>query len=212
MMLQYHKIQSLVFMFILFVNGCSNQKTETQPVYLDELAVREAARAEATHLYEQALVEYKASHIDKAKCLLKQAVEKDNRNAQAWMQLGIIEYEKNNYYNAARAFHRASRLMPTRYEPHFNIGTVYEATSQYTEAITSYKKALKMAPDQTEVMENLIRCYIRTNQNLDKAKELIDRVLICEHRPQWRTWLEKEALRLSLMKSIPSSQEAKNAS
>jgi tetratricopeptide (TPR) repeat protein len=201
-------------MSILLITGCATQNRvpDTQPVYLDELEIREAAREDALELFEQAMTEYKSSHRDKALSLLKQAVDKDSRNAQVWMQIGVIEYERNSYYESARAFHRASRLVPTRYEPYFNLGTVYEMTSQFTQAIESYKKALEMAPDQTEVMENLIRCYIRTNQNLDQAKELINRVLICEHRPEWRTWLEKEALRLSLMKSIPTSQESNNES
>jgi cytochrome c-type biogenesis protein CcmH/NrfG len=195
--------------------GCSHQDTKkatTQPAYLDELAARDAARVESVAITNSAMEEYKKKHVDKARELLLQAVQKDDRNAEAWMQLGAIEYEKNNYYESARAFHRASRLMPTRYEPHFNLGTVYETTAQFTEAIESYKKSLEMAPDQIEVMENLARCYIRSNQNLEEAKRLINRVLISEHRPEWRRWLEKEALRLSLMKAVPTTQEAKNAS
>jgi tetratricopeptide (TPR) repeat protein len=211
-MFHYQKIRLFLFMFIFSIHGCSNQapKTETQPVYLDELTVRKMAMDESADLYTKAMGEYKDSHLDKARKILQQAVQKDDRNVQAWMQLGVIEYEKSNYYEAASAFHKSSCLVPLRYEPHFNLGTVYETTSQFTDAIESYKKALELSPDQTEVMENLIRCYIRSNQNIDEAKKLINRALITEHRPQWRKWLEKEALRISLMKSTPTSQEAKN--
>ena len=208
------KIQYGLILGMLVVNGCIDQRAsiqETKATYLDEIALRQEMHDQSMELYEKALKEYKSSDCEKAVKLLKEALEKDDRNAEAWMQLGVIEYGKNHYYEAARAFTKVSRLLPTGYESYFNLGTVYETTSQFSDAMASYKKALELNPDDVEIMENLIRCYIRSNQNLDETKTLIHRVLATEYRPEWRKWLEKEALRLSLIKSTTQPQEENNA-
>ncbi|MCK4277112.1 MAG: tetratricopeptide repeat protein [Phycisphaerae bacterium] len=120
----------------------------------------------------------------------------DERNARGWMLLGVIEYENDRLFEAASAFHRASRLEPMRYEPHFNTGAVLEKAGRYEQAIESYEAALKLAPDELAVMENLARCYIRAKTKLSVAKELIAKALPKEARPEWRIWLAEQLHRL----------------
>jgi tetratricopeptide (TPR) repeat protein len=122
-------------------------------------------------------------------------VEVYGRNASAWLALGIVEYEKDNLFEAAHAVSQALRLEPGRFEVHYNMGLIYETAVKYSQAIVSYNKALQIAPDEPAVMENLIRCYMKTGQQREEILQLIDRALLLEPRLQWREWLEVQKYR-----------------
>ena len=77
--------------------------------------------------------------------LFQRAVAADENNAAAWMALGGVELRLEGYFEAAEAFHHAARLAPTRYEPHFNLGTVLEAVGRYSDAIKAYEAAPSLA-------------------------------------------------------------------
>ncbi len=165
---------------------------EAREALAAELAERRAARTQSVALYQEGLEDYQAGDPDKARMHLVDSVEADERNARGWMLLGVIEYENDKLFEAASAFRRAARLEPMRYEPHFNIGAVLEKAGRYEQAIESYETALKLAPDELAVMENLARCYIRTETKLSVAKELIAQALPREARPEWRIWLAEQ--------------------
>lgn len=180
--------------------GCPHRRSRPHDNFAAQIAARQEAKDRSIHLYGEGMAAYRANDRDKAYTFLTDAVAVDERNELAWMVLGVLEFERDNLFEAVHAFHRAARLAPLRYEPHFNLGTIYEFIGRYTHAIKAYERALELAPDRVEVMENLARCYIRANENLDKAADLVDRALRVEHRPEWRTWLERQALRLSVTK------------
>jgi Flp pilus assembly protein TadD len=165
------------------------------------MRARQEAQEKSLQSYQKGLAAYQAGKFDEARKHLTEAVNQDERNAPAWMVLGAVEFKRENLFEAAHAFHRSARLEPGRYEPPFNLGMIYESAGRHENAIEAYTQALKLAPDQLEVMENLARCYIKTNQHLDKAKDLIDRALLIEQRPDWRQWLERQSQRLSRKKT-----------
>ncbi len=184
----------------LLVCGCPDRRTKAQQMLATQITSRQAAKETSIELYRKGMAAYEAGDfIEAHKCLAK-SVSQDDRNVRAWMALGVVEFERDSFFEAAHAFHRVARLAPTRYEPHFNLGIILESVGRHTQAIEAYEKALKLAPHQTEVMENMARCYIRTDQDLDKARGLIDQALLDEHRPRWQQWLERQSLRLSLVK------------
>lgn len=177
--------------------SCHDGRSRAVQTVERQISTRQADMARAMQLYRKGLEAHEASHLDKAHKLLSGAVAADKRNASAWMALGAIEFERDSLFKAAEAFHRACRLEPRRYEPHFNVGTILESAGRYQQAVREYEIALELAPDQIEVMENLARCYIKLDTNLDKAKKLVDRALTFEARSEWRLWLMKQSNRLS---------------
>lgn len=179
----------------LLVGGCENNRREARQELIEEMAQRQTARQESRALYQEAMSEYRAGLIEDARRLLRESVEADSRNAPAWVAMGVLEYENNNLFEAADAFGRALRLEPRRVEPHYNMGLVYETAGKYSQAVESYEKALELAPDEPTVMENLIRCYIKTDHPRE-ALRLIDGALLLEQRPPWREWLELQKFRL----------------
>ena len=172
--------------------GCQDLRVEARDRVKNELAERNTRRAHSVELCRKAQDACEKHDVPRARVLLNRAVTEDSRNTYAWMALGSLEFDQENMYEAAQAFHQAARLEPTRYEPHFNIGTVLESVGRYSQAINEYEAALKLAPNQVEVMENLARCYIKANVKLDKARELVNRALRSEYRIEWIRWLQQQ--------------------
>jgi len=186
--------------------ACQSRQDKALTTVRKELAVRGAAGARSIQLLKKGQEARDASQPEQARKCLAQAVLEDDRNAVAWMALGALEYEQGKYYEAACAFHRASRLEPSRYEPHFNIGLVMESAGLYFKAIPAYESALKLSGEQLEVMEHLARCYVRTGTNLRKARELVDKAGAVECRPEWLRWLEQASAKLG--REMAGSQPA----
>ncbi len=182
---------------ILLNSGCQNPQEKARQALAGEISRRQDRQAESRHLYEQGLKACQKSDWEQAHQYLRQAIDTDEKNVYAWMTLGRVEFQRDKLYEAAFAFQRAARLMPQRYEPHFNIGSVLEAAGYHQKAILSYEKALELAPEEVEVMENLARCYIKTRQKQQKARELLEQALLREQRPEWQAWLEEQTLSLN---------------
>ncbi len=185
----------LMFVWLaVLAGGCATGGPEHD--LAAELTRRQVNRERSMELYFSGLEAFEAGKLDRAKEILSEAVAVNDRNTYAWMALGIVQRDLENLFDAAAAFHNASRLEPRRYEPHYNIAVILESVGRYSKAIKEYEAAHRLAPDQLEVMENLARCYLRNNENLGKSKELIDRALISETRPDWRSWLIEQSRRL----------------
>lgn len=177
--------------------ACHQPQARGQRAVAEEIKARDQRRVKSRRLYEQGMEAYDTLQLGTAAHRFTKAVGVDDRNEHAWMALGVVEHARRNYYKAAEAFHQASRLAPTRFEPRFNLGSVFETVGKHDKAIDEYEAALNLSSHQVQVMENLARCYIRTKQKADRTRELIDQALIHERRPEWRAWLEKKANQLA---------------
>ena len=173
----------------------------------EEVAQRQQQQQRSMELYEQGLRLRSQSKPAQARKSLRQAVELDGRNGLAWLALGVVETGDGVFYEAAQAFDRAARLMPSRYEPHFNLGSIFESVRHYPRAIEQYEIASGLALGQLEVMENLARCYLKANQRLERARELIEQALRSAHRPEWIRWLNYQAIRLSSREDDPDQRD-----
>lgn len=197
MMRQISANNAMVFLIMAaFLSACQDSRMEARRVLEAQLAKRNRAQTESLAHYREAVKAYEKEDVTKAREYLNKAIAAYDRNAQAWMLLGLIKNEEGKAFEAASHFHRVSLLTPDRYEPIYNIGIILESFGCYDQAIDAYQGALKLSPNQLEVMENLARCYVRTNRNLEEAKSLIDRSLQYETRPQWRQWLSDCSRRL----------------
>ena len=166
------------------------------------MAARQSRQTESLSYCRAGANAYDKGDLKAARKHICDAIAAYDRNAEAWMLLGLIEHQEDRIFEAASSFHRASILAPDRYEPLYNIGILLESFGRYKQAIETYQAALKLSPGQLEVMENLARCYVRTNSHLDEARDLIDRSLPTEQRPQWRQWLSAESQRLARRKRV----------
>ena len=183
--------------------ACANPRAQAAKALEQQLAGRREGRAKSMRAYTRALEALDDADSAGARKHLNRAIAQDNNNAHAWMALGALEHDQGNLHEAAQAFDRAARLAPLRYEPHYNLGMIFESVRKYPQAIREYETALKYAPHQVEVMENLARCYIATRTRPEDARELVSRALNAEYRPEWVRWLRKQQSRLSGDREAP---------
>ncbi|MFK7821760.1 MAG: tetratricopeptide repeat protein [Planctomycetaceae bacterium] len=79
--------------------------------------------------------------------VLRKAVQRDRRNAQAHYNLGIAQKGLKQLAMAATAYKDAIKINPELAEAHQNLGNVYLDMNNHRQAINSFKKALELRPD-----------------------------------------------------------------
>lgn len=183
--------------------GCHSPQATAKDALAAELTERRADRARSEALLREGFEAYRRGELDAAADRLRGSVRADGRNAAAWLALGVAEHDRRRFQEAAEAYQRASELVPSRFEPHYNLGTLLESVGRFDQAIEAYEAALEAAPDNLYVQENLARAYIRADRDLNRARRLVGEALEREYRPEWRQWLRLQSLRLS--KQSPDS-------
>lgn len=68
------------------------------------------------------------------------AIEKDSRNAEAYVALGGIYNQKNMFAEAAEAFDNALQLDPTHVDAYYSLGFTQEMMGNMEEAEKNYQK------------------------------------------------------------------------
>lgn len=201
------KIAVCVFL-VTTACGCLSPQQVAQREVSQEITSRQQMKNQSLKEYEDAKSAYGKGKLDAAREKALLAVRNDSSNIFALMLLGQIEFDSQKIYESAEAFRRASKIAPDRYEPHYNLGIIFESVGKTADAIGAYETALELSPDQLVVMENLVRCYVRSGKSRERSRYLIDKSLAMENRPEWRQWLSLQNVRLSQpdMAMPPASQ------
>ena len=92
----------------------------------------------------------------------------DEKNANAWNELGNIYFNAGAVDEAAKAFHKAIELDKDFGWPYSNLATVYAHKGRYTEAIPLYQKSIELvqnARDQALLWNHMGDAYRRLNDH-----------------------------------------------
>lgn len=187
------------FAVMVGLAGCKSDQDMAREALARKVEARRAAQAESRALYTKAMRLYhkEDAELTQAADLLVRAVALDDRHARAWLALGVVQQQREQIAEAAKAYQEAAKLSRARFEPYYNLGTLYESVGSYSRAIEAYETALELAPDNLHVIENLARAYVRAKRDLPRAQNLIDQALEREFRPDWRRWLELQSISLA---------------
>ena len=136
------------------------------------------------------IAHYKLNHYDRALSAVRKETEAYPKDASAWMWLGVIELAKNQPEEAAVALDRAAQLAPddadilyhrgqahllvsrNSYERMFKenpkswrvhevLGQIDSDAERYNDAIAEYLEAIRLAPTQPGLHEELGAVYRR---------------------------------------------------
>lgn len=80
----------------------------------------------------------------------RQALKYESDNGYVLNNLGLVLYHQDRYADAIRQFELAVRQDEHNATRHSNLGKAYMAMRQYAKAESSFKKALKLAPNEME--------------------------------------------------------------
>jgi len=143
-----------------------------------------AAHAEGVKLLRQ-------GKLAKAEAAFQQAITQDENFGPAYNNLGLLHFQRRQFYAAANNFQRAADLMPDRPEPYNNLGLTLETAAKPQEAIALYQSAVERAPDNPEYLGNLLRARLHNGEPVPALREGFQKLLLLETRPEWVHWAEE---------------------
>ena len=103
--------------------------------------------AESKYLTNLGAVYNRSGQYEKAIEVLRKAIARDKRSAEAYYNMGIAERKLKRWQLAISAYREAARLNPKMAEAYQNLANVYIDTANLPMAIINFKKALEIRPD-----------------------------------------------------------------
>lgn len=128
--------------------------------------------------FEEALFLHEQGDPRAGECYLKAALEEDHA-ADAYCNLGILEYEAGKTMSAFDSLTKALRHDPRHFEAHFNLAHLYFESGDLRLAKLHYEIAAEIEPEFADLYFNLGLVHAVTGemqsavQALHHAKELV---------------------------------------
>ena len=94
----------------------------------------------------------------------KKVLEIDPLHAAAYINLGTLYYNRQDYVLAEAHYRKAVEADPRYALAYFDLGNVLDETGRVGEAIKAYKTALQLAPTYADSHYNLALAYDKTRQ------------------------------------------------
>jgi tetratricopeptide (TPR) repeat protein len=110
----------------------------------------------------------------KAKKAYLKAIDKNDFTADAYCNLGILEYESGSTIKAIDAFTKSLKEEPRHFESHYNLANLYSELGNLPLAKTHYEFARELKPDFPDVCFNLGLVYAMT-RNFDSAIKILSK-------------------------------------
>lgn len=182
----------LLLLALLLAACQSDGKDATPRTYqtLPDHSDRQTEHARALH--EEALTLIDAGELDAAEARLKEALTADLLFGPAHNSLGRVYFEQGRLYLAAWEFEYALKTMPNHPEPRNNLGLVLETARQLDEAIAHYRQAHAMAPDNAEILGNLLRARLGRGDQGQDVRDLLRELILKDTRPTWVQWAREQ--------------------
>jgi tetratricopeptide (TPR) repeat protein len=118
-------------------------------------------------LYRTGLESLWLGNYDNAVGFFENAVNKNPKRAEAWIQVGYCKVKQGKNQEAIRAYQQALQLKPDNPEFHNKLGDAYYYAGRLREAIESYTEAARLRPDCAETYYNLAVAYFESgNQTM----------------------------------------------
>ncbi len=125
--------------------------------------------------------------------------------------LGRIYESQQKYELAAEQYRAALKKDPKSVSSLLLLGDLSFRMKNYPEAESSYKKAIKLQPDNGDIYNDLCWVYLEQNTSIDMAESLVSKAIVTtpEHRAYYLDTMGVVLLRLGKTKeSITALKEA----
>jgi tetratricopeptide (TPR) repeat protein len=116
----------------------------------------------AESLYRSGIESLWLGNYDNAVGYFENAVNKNPKRAEAWVQVGYCKVKQGKILEAIRAYQQALQLKPADAEIHNKLGDAYYYSGRLREAIEAYTEAAQLQPDNAETFYNLAIAYFES--------------------------------------------------
>jgi S1-C subfamily serine protease len=137
---------------------------------LTELALKSKGDV-AESSYRNGLDSLWLGNYDSAVGYFENAVNKNPKRADAWVQVGYCRVKQGKSQEAIRAYQQALQLKPEDAEIHNKLGDAYYYAGRLREAIESYTTAKQLQPANAETFYNLAIAYFESGNQAMAAAE-----------------------------------------
>lgn len=99
--------------------------------------------------------------VKEAVDLLKKVTKADNKDFEAWTELGNAEFARGKHKDAEKAYEKAIEAEPDYLLAMINLGKVQFAEKDYENAIATLDKVMVKDADRADVNQLLGECYLQ---------------------------------------------------
>ena len=125
----------------------------------------------AEMLYRTGLESLWLGNYDNAIGFFENAVNKNPKRADAWIQVGYCKVKQGKNEEAIRAYQQALQLKPDSPEAVNKLGDAYYYAGRLRKAIEAYTEATRLRPDWSEAYYNLAIAYFESGNRSMAATE-----------------------------------------
>ncbi len=172
--------------------GCAPAKSSARVDYRTATGSTGGDPESAQAHFTEAINLLCVNNLCDAEQALHQSLICDGSFGPAHNALGKIYFDQKKFYLAAWEFEHANRLMAGRPEPINNLGLVYESVGQLDKAIQWFLEANTIDESNPQYLGNLIRARIRRGDKTSDLHFMLERLIVMDDRPEWRTWARKQ--------------------
>ena len=149
---------------------------------LSEIPAKDKILDVGEALYRTGLDSLWLGNYDHAVSYFENAVNRNPKRADAWIQVGYCKVKQGKNEEAIKAYQQALLLKPSSEEVLNKLGDAYYYAGRLTDAIESYKEAARLHPEKAEAFYNLALVYHENgNQQLAlshaRALQMLDEKL-----------------------------------
>jgi tetratricopeptide (TPR) repeat protein len=120
---------------------------------------------EARHLTNLGAIHNFMGEFSQAADVLRKAITRDKRSAEAYYNLGIAQRKLKQTQMAMSAYREAIRLNPKMAEAYQNLANLYVESANMPMAILNFKKAIEIQPDLEKAHIGLHKAEAASNQS-----------------------------------------------
>ena len=129
-------------------------------------------------MIQQAVQAFQGGNIDGADLILKEVLQNDIKNTDAVFELGIAYAKANRFREASAVFCCLQTYKNNDVRIPYNLGLIHSLQGNHQLALAAYDLALKIQPDDAEVLTNKgstcndIKNYVLALEVLEKATQI----------------------------------------
>jgi Tfp pilus assembly protein PilF len=153
-------------------------------------------RVQAERLNEQGLALVQEGDFAAAEKRLREALAADPYHGPAHCNLGLVLLQQDKFYEAGWELRYACQLMPRASQPRANLGILYETVGRYGPAEEHLKAALRLSPDDIEVIGHLARTHVRQDKTTPETLAWLQSIATQDDHPAWRRWAGEQLIQL----------------